>query len=170
MREIYNNNNYRSGCSYKDSGQRESTVSSFRDKSKNDSEMQNLEIPVGDRLRYFINHGEQITDDKWVLSVIKEGYKLEFVKITSKYRNKTNSCQFKRYYYFASGNRKKLLEKQAIEPVPPAEIRQGFYGTFFLVPKNDWRFTTSDKSKASKSVSPNSSFQNGPKRQAIYDQ
>ena len=36
------------------------------------------EIPVGGRLRFFINQWIQITDDKWVLSTIKNGHKLEF--------------------------------------------------------------------------------------------
>ena len=39
------------------------------------------EIPVGGRLIYFLKKWEQITDDQWVLSVIKEGYKLEFLEI-----------------------------------------------------------------------------------------
>ncbi|XP_063442613.1 uncharacterized protein LOC134722909 [Mytilus trossulus] len=39
------------------------------------------EISVGGRLIYFLKKWEQITDDQWVLSVIKEGYKLEFLEI-----------------------------------------------------------------------------------------
>ena len=42
------------------------------------------EIPVGGRLRFFLSHWEKITDDQWVLSVIKEGYKIEFNQIPPK--------------------------------------------------------------------------------------
>lgn len=96
--------------------------------------MKNLEIPVGGRLKYFINHWEQITDDKWVLSVIKKGYKLEFVKIPPNTGIRQTRVSAKHTIILLQ-EVEKLLEKQAIEPVPPAEVRQGFYSTFFLVPK-----------------------------------
>jgi hypothetical protein len=37
-------------------------------------------IPVGGRLTHFFPKWEKITKKKWVLSVIKEGYKLEFLQ------------------------------------------------------------------------------------------
>ena len=36
------------------------------------------ELPVGGRLKFFIDQWKLITDDKWVLSTIANGYKLEF--------------------------------------------------------------------------------------------
>ena len=36
------------------------------------------QISVGGRLRFFMENWGKITDDQWVLSVIEEGYKLEF--------------------------------------------------------------------------------------------
>ena len=39
------------------------------------------EIPVGGCLIYFLDQWKQITDDQWVLSIIQEGYKLEFLEI-----------------------------------------------------------------------------------------
>jgi hypothetical protein len=38
------------------------------------------EIPVGGRLRFFLENWNKITDDQWVLSIIQEGYKLEFIE------------------------------------------------------------------------------------------
>jgi hypothetical protein len=38
------------------------------------------EIPVGGRLRFFQKNWEKITDDQWIISIMKEGYKLEFLK------------------------------------------------------------------------------------------
>ena len=40
-----------------------------------------LEIPVGGRLVHFLSKWEQITQDQWVLDIIRDGYKLEFQKI-----------------------------------------------------------------------------------------
>ena len=38
-------------------------------------------IPVGGRLTHFLKDWEQITQDKWVLEIVKQGYKLEFKTI-----------------------------------------------------------------------------------------
>ena len=38
------------------------------------------EIPVGDRFKYFLKEWKLITQHNWVLLVLKEGYKLEFVQ------------------------------------------------------------------------------------------
>ncbi|KAJ8305842.1 hypothetical protein KUTeg_016387 [Tegillarca granosa] len=37
------------------------------------------EIPVGGRLTHFLENWQEITNDKWVLSLIQKGYKLEFL-------------------------------------------------------------------------------------------
>ena len=42
--------------------------------------LQSPKIPVGGRLRFFLQNWKKITDDQWVLSVIEEGYKLEFIQ------------------------------------------------------------------------------------------
>ena len=39
-----------------------------------------LEIPVGGRLTHFLTEWESITSDKWVLDLIREDYKLEFIQ------------------------------------------------------------------------------------------
>ena len=38
------------------------------------------EIQVGGRLKFFLENWSKITDDQWVLSIIQEGCKLEFIK------------------------------------------------------------------------------------------
>ena len=40
------------------------------------------EIPVGGRLSHFLTDWESITSDRWVLELIREGYKLEFIQKT----------------------------------------------------------------------------------------
>ena len=51
---------------------------------ENDSKLQFYQqcpqIPVRGHLRFFLENWEKITDDQWVLSVVEEGYKLEFIK------------------------------------------------------------------------------------------
>ena len=37
-------------------------------------------IPVGGRLAHFAQNWAEITDDKWVLSVVRKGYRIPFLK------------------------------------------------------------------------------------------
>lgn len=105
---------------------------------EHDKKVRNLmmfpKIPVGGRLTHFLPEWEKITQEKWVLSVIKEGYKLEFLQkppfqgIKSTQTNKKNADLLK-----AEIN--SLIEKNAIEIVPRLETQSGFYSTLFLVKK-----------------------------------
>ena len=109
-------------------------------KHRSDSKVQfyqeSPEIPVGGRLRFFLDNWKKITNDQWVLSVIEEGYKLEFschppqtgIKQTSVQRENLNILE---------AEVEDLLRKDAIEMVPLQEINCGFYSTFFLVPKKN---------------------------------
>ena len=108
-------------------------------KNRSDSKVQfcqeSPEIPVGGRLRFFLDNWKKI-NDQWVLSVIEEGYKLEFsghppqtgIKQTSVQRENLNILE---------AEVEDLLRKDAIEMVPFQEINCGFYSTFFLVPKKN---------------------------------
>lgn len=92
------------------------------------------ELPVGGRLKFFIDQWKLITDDKWVLSTIAKGYKLEFQNfppfsgIRETVVNASNQA-------ILNSEVESLLQKAAIEPVPFAQRHQGFYSTFFLVSK-----------------------------------
>lgn len=92
------------------------------------------EIPVGGRLIYFLKKWEQITDDQWVLSVIKEGYKLEFLEIPKNTGIKY-TCVSAKDLDILDTEVRELVQKEAVEYVPLNEIENGFYSTFFLVPK-----------------------------------
>lgn len=92
------------------------------------------EIPVGGRLKYFVHQWEAITNDQWVLSVLKQGYKLEFQQIPPSTGIRQTHANVK-HTHILMQEVEKLLQKRAIEPVPLAEIHKGFYSTFFLVPK-----------------------------------
>ena len=95
---------------------------------------QKPEIPVGGRLKLFWQNWEKITNDVWVLKIIKEGYKLEFLqKIPQTGIRKTNVCAKDLTVLLTEINQ--LFGKGAIEIVPAKEKQKGFYSTFFLVPK-----------------------------------
>ena len=98
-------------------------------------------LPVGGRLSHFVHFWEQNVQDTWALEVVREGYALEFegppptfqgVRVT---RAKGDRARFLREEI------QSLLLKAAIERVPPGEVEEGFYSTFFLTSKKDgtWR-------------------------------
>ena len=95
---------------------------------------QNPEIPVGGRLKLFWQNWAKITNDSWVLKIIKEGYKLEFSgKIPQAGIKKTNVPAKDLPILLTEIDQ--LFGKNAIENVPVKEKNYGFYSTFFLVPK-----------------------------------
>ena len=81
-----------------------------------------------------------ITDDAWTLSIVQEGLKLQFVnipprsgvRITNFVNMQKNICILEEV--------QSLLEKHAIEHVPKDQEGQGYYSTFFIVPKKDGGF------------------------------
>ena len=99
-------------------------------------------------------------DDKWILSTIANGYKLEFQSlppfsgIRETVVNANNQAILNLEIEI-------LLQKAVIEPVPYAQRLQGFYSTFFLVPKKVGRSAGCDKFETPQSVSQNSTFQDG---------
>lgn len=93
-------------------------------------------IPVGGRLTYFLKEWEQITQDQWVLSVIKEGYKLEFNQIPPFLGVKETHVNAKNLNILQK-EINSLLEKNAIEIVPENIRQTGFYSTLFVVPKKN---------------------------------
>ena len=86
--------------------------------------MKNPEIPVGGCLRFFIQKWVKITQDQWVLSLIPEGYKLEFMTIPS--FNGINETKIpKENMSILLQEVDTLLQKQAIEKVDHT-LNQGF--------------------------------------------
>jgi hypothetical protein len=94
------------------------------------------EIPVGGRLSHFFAEWQKITNDQWVLDIIQNGYKLEFIKkppFLGIKHTKVNS----RVSDLIGIEIQELLKKNAIETVHPTMIRTGFYSTLFLVTKKN---------------------------------
>ncbi len=72
---------------------------------------------------------------RWLLHTIRLGYAIQFARRPPKYRGihfttvKAGDASILRAEIAV------LLAKDAIEPVPPADIRSGFYSPYFIVPK-----------------------------------
>ena len=91
------------------------------------------DLPVGGRLGHFANNWEKVTKDKWVLSVVKNGYKIPFDKkpILSPsplFLSQTESKALEEEV-------QKLLLKGAVERVYSED--PGYYSRIFLVPKKN---------------------------------
>ena len=91
---------------------------------------------MGGRLSHFLTEWESITSDKWVLSLIREGYKLEFIQ-KPPFRGIKETmvpiCQA----MSIEKEIENLLFKNAIERVSQKDAMNGFYSTLFLVPKKN---------------------------------
>ena len=94
------------------------------------------EVPVGARLLAFAHKWEQITQDPWVLQIVKEGYVIPFdhkpplshvpMALASGHPAIPEAIQV-------------LLEKRAVERVLDTSS-PGFYSRLFLVPKKNGSF------------------------------
>ena len=101
----------------------------------NSNQQQNL--PVGGRISEYIEGWKKITSDKWVLSVIQEGLKLSFHSIPKQEGIKITKFGSLKQNEVVMNEILELLQKRAIEKVPFSQIGEGFYSTFFMVPKKD---------------------------------
>ena len=92
---------------------------------------------MGGRLAHFAEKWEEITDNKWVLSIVRNGFRIPFIKIpplsSVLIRMSQSSSPFLREEI------ENLLNKQAVERVQNPET-PGFYSWIFLVPKKNGKF------------------------------
>ena len=94
------------------------------------------DLSVGGRLGHFAKEWGKITQDSWVLSVVKRGYKIPFVKkpilSPSPHFFKQSASPV------LEEEVQKLLQKRAVESINPED--PGFYSRIFLVPKRNRKF------------------------------
>ena len=93
--------------------------------------------PVGARLADFRAVWESITQDQWVLNTVEKGFAIEFldsppppsgVRLTPIPKKAPLRLALKEEV-------QSLINKEVVQVVPTSEEGQGFYSTFFLVPK-----------------------------------
>jgi hypothetical protein len=92
---------------------------------------------VGCHVQNFVDKWKQVTSDPWVLKIVEEGLRLIFVSKPPKSGVRTTNLLNIVHMSNILEEVKKLLGKGAIELVPPGQEGQGFYSTFFIVPKKD---------------------------------
>ncbi len=72
---------------------------------------------------------------RWLLRTIRLGYAIQFARRPPKYRGIHSTTVRAADAPILRAEIAVLLAKDAIEPVPPADIRSGFYSPYFIVPK-----------------------------------
>ena len=118
------------------------------------------EIPVGGRLTHFLTEWESITSDKWVLDLIQEGYKLEFIRKPSFRGIKETvvpSCQT----MLLEKEIENLLSKNAIEKSSEKGYYERLLQYSFSGSKEKREDETCNKSSTSQQVCSEETFQNG---------
>ncbi len=71
----------------------------------------------------------------WLTRTIRLGYTIHFAKRPPKFKGVLETSVAVRNALVLREEIAVLLAKDAIEPVPPAEMRQGFYSPYCIVPK-----------------------------------
>ena len=90
-------------------------------------------IPVGERLAHFAQNWAKITDDKWVLSLVRKGYRIPFLK---------RPILSPDPVFFQQPSSQQLEEEVASLLSKGAEEEKipecpGYYSRIFLVPKKN---------------------------------
>ncbi len=95
-------------------------------------------LPVGGRIAFFRHQWEGITDNKWVLDIIRKGYAIPFVQDPPLRRSLPESDTVRDPIKRDLLNQEieSLLGKRAIEEVRDLSS-PGFYSRLFLVPKKN---------------------------------
>ncbi len=73
----------------------------------------------------------------WVMGIIKRGYSLQFARRPPRFSGVVSTSVHGENARVLRSEVMTLLEKGAIEMVPPALSESGFYSRYFLVPKKD---------------------------------
>ncbi len=71
----------------------------------------------------------------WVMTMVRRGYSLQFVRRPLRFRGVLATTVLSENAHVLHAEVMNLLEKGAIELVPPAQSESGFYSCFFLIPQ-----------------------------------
>ena len=94
------------------------------------------DLPVGGRLSAFTTFWTAVTQDQWVLDLVKGGYKLEFASVPP-FTGLVTTRPQPNVVTVLSEEVEALVAKAAVEAVPVALRQSGYYSTYFIVPKKD---------------------------------
>ena len=104
-------------------------------------------------MAHFVEQWEELTENKWVLSIVRNGFKIPFKSVPPLINLSLSSSPL------LGEEIAELLKKRAVEGVwnPGTPF---FYSRLFLVPK-EWKVTPSNRSFLTKSVYKQTAFQDG---------
>ncbi len=72
---------------------------------------------------------------RWLMRTIRLGYAIQFARRPPKFRGVRFTSVLSKDAPLLRAEVAVLLAKDAIEPVPPAKMKSGFYSPYFIVPK-----------------------------------
>ena len=114
------------------------------------------DIPVGGRLAHFVEQWEELTDNKWVLSIVRNGFKIPFSSVPPLSVVPINLSQSS--FPLLREEMAELLKKPVVVQDPGTLV--------FLFPaipstKKEWKVKPSTRSFLTKSVYKQTAFQDG---------
>ncbi|KAI2666099.1 ORF V: Enzymatic polyprotein [Labeo rohita] len=90
-------------------------------------------IPLATRLGAWL---QLPSPSRWLIRTVRLGYAIQFARRPPRYRGVlSTSVHSDTHAAVLRAEVVVLLAKDAIEPVPPAEMKSGFYSPYFIVPK-----------------------------------
>ncbi|KAI2661076.1 ORF V: Enzymatic polyprotein [Labeo rohita] len=90
-------------------------------------------IPLATRLGAWL---QLPSPPRWLIRTVRLGYAIQFARRPPRYRGiLSTSVHSDTHAAVLRAEVAVLLAKDAIEPVPPAEMKSGFYSPYFIVPK-----------------------------------
>ncbi|KAI2652818.1 ORF V: Enzymatic polyprotein [Labeo rohita] len=90
-------------------------------------------IPLATRLGAWL---QLPSPSRWLIRTVRLGYAIQFARRPPRYRGiLSTSVHSDTHAAVLCAEVAVLLAKDAIEPVPPAEMKSGFYSPYFIVPK-----------------------------------
>ncbi|KAI2655010.1 ORF V: Enzymatic polyprotein [Labeo rohita] len=90
-------------------------------------------IPLATRLGAWL---QLPSPSQWLIRMVSLGYAIQFARRPPRYRGVlSTSVHSDTHAAVLRAEVAVLLAKDAIEPVPPAEMKSGFYSPYFIVPK-----------------------------------
>jgi ribonuclease HI len=92
-------------------------------------------IPVGGRLSHFLVQWQNLIQDRFAKSVVKNGYHIDWLENPPPLSNKVIYTKLHNQGDLLQNEVQEMLQKGAIEQVQSST--PGYYSTFFLVPKKD---------------------------------
>ncbi len=94
-----------------------------------------LVVPLVPLIRYLGAWLALLSTSRWLLRTIRLGYAIQFAQLPHKFRGIHFTPVKAADAHVLCAEITVLLARDAIEPIPPAGMKTGFYSPYFIVPK-----------------------------------